>query len=301
MHIYNSGLSVGATDAQMLERDELSDAVLFLLRGGPILYYGDEKGMTGSGGDQAARQDMFATQVADWQGEYRIGGAPIGSQSAFDVHNPMEGVITSLQQLYVTYPALKSGTQQVRVGQGNIFAVSRYGDNREFLVAFNDGDDSQTFTSPVSTTNSSWTPISGTANNITATGNSVTLTLPPRSWTVLKAESNFVPQQSTLSVTLNEPKIDYNTQNWVELSASVPGNDFETVTFNFKIPGGSWQSAGSTDHRTYAYADTPGGLFRTYLHPHQFKNGTRVQIVAVVKDALGNLASSALKTYTINY
>jgi alpha-amylase len=301
MHIYNSGVSVGATDGQMLERDELSDAVLFLLRGCPILYYGDEKGMTGTGGDQAARQDMFATQVVDWQSEYRIGGAPIGSESSFDVHNPMEDVITSLQKLYTIYPALKSGTQQVRYGLGNVFAVSRYGNNREFLVAFNDGDDPQTFTSPVSTANSIWTPISGSATDISSTGNSVTLTLPARSWTVLQADQNFVPQQKTLSITLNDPKIDYNTQNWVELSAIVPGNDFETVTFDIKVPGHDWQSAGSSDHRTYAYMDTPGGLFRTYLHPREFKSGTKIQIVAVVKDALGNLAGSAVKNYTIKY
>jgi len=32
---------------------------------GPTVYYGDEKGMTGSGGDKAARQDMFPTQVLE--------------------------------------------------------------------------------------------------------------------------------------------------------------------------------------------------------------------------------------------
>ena len=52
----------GNTDAtadQLLQRDQLAHALLFLLRGGPAVYYGDEKGMTGTGGDKAARQDMF--------------------------------------------------------------------------------------------------------------------------------------------------------------------------------------------------------------------------------------------------
>ena len=38
---------------------------MFLTRGQPVVYYGDEQGFIGDGGgDKDARQDMFATQVA---------------------------------------------------------------------------------------------------------------------------------------------------------------------------------------------------------------------------------------------
>ena len=37
---------------------------MYFSRGNPVVYYGDEQGFTGAGGDQAARQDMFASQVA---------------------------------------------------------------------------------------------------------------------------------------------------------------------------------------------------------------------------------------------
>src|SRR5205823_12506001 len=59
--------------------------LLYLLRGAPTLLYGDEVGMIGSGGDKAAREDMFPTQVAEWQTELRVGGPPIGKASSFDV------------------------------------------------------------------------------------------------------------------------------------------------------------------------------------------------------------------------
>ena len=36
---------------------------MFLTRGQPVVYSGDEQGFTGPGGDKDARQDMFATQV----------------------------------------------------------------------------------------------------------------------------------------------------------------------------------------------------------------------------------------------
>ena len=65
--------------------------LLYLLRGAPTLLYGDEVGMIGSGGDQAAREDMFPTQVSDWQTEPRVGSPPIGKGSSFDVTaNPIE-------------------------------------------------------------------------------------------------------------------------------------------------------------------------------------------------------------------
>ena len=299
MNIYNAALGEG--DAAILQRDELSDAVLLLLRGGPSIYYGDEKGMTGTGGDQQARQDMFSTQVTDWQSEYRIGGSPIGTQSAFDLTNPMEKVITDLQGLYAQYPALKNGTQQVRYGQGDLFAVSRFAGKQEFVVAFNDGTDPQTFTTPVSTVGTSWTPVSGSATDLSSTGSNLTMTLQPRSWVVLKAADDFTPQLANLSIKLNTPEVDYNTQNWVALTATVPGNDFETVTFDVKTKGGKWVSLGSTDRRTYAYQDTKGGLFRTYLHPRQYKSGTVLTIVAVVKDAKGSVVASNQLNYKISY
>ena len=297
MAIYNSDQASG--DTAVLERAELSDALLFLLRGGPVLYYGDEKGMTGAGGDKAARQDMFPTLVSDWQSEYRIGGAPIGTQSAFAVHNPLEDVVTSLQSLTAQYPALRSGTQQVRYGKANTFAVSRYANGQEFLVAFNDGDSASTFTSPVSTNNALWSQISGSASNISTSGANVTMTIPARSWVVLKADHNFAPQQSKLSITLNRPVADNNTPNWVAVSANVPGNDFETVTFNIRKPGGSWSSLGSTDRRTFAADGVVGGLYRVYIHPANYAVGSKLQIIAVVQNSNGVITQSSIQNYTI--
>ena len=290
-------------DAAMLQRDELSDAILFLMRGGPVLYYGDEKGMTGSGGDQAARQDMFATQVLDWQSQYRIGSSPIGTHSAFEVHNPMEDVITSLQSLTSKYPALRSGTEQVRYADDSILAVSRYSGKQEFLVAFNNGDTPAAFISPVSTLSPTWSIISGAAQNLKVSGAGLSMSIPARSWVVLKSDKQFVPAITAkkLSVTINVPTLDFDTARWLQVSAKVPGNDFETVTFSVKTPGGNWKSLGSTDRRTYTSADVVGNLYRTYLHPQNFKSGTRVQLIATVKDALGNTAISQILNYTVSY
>ena len=299
--IYTADQAYG--DAVVLQRDELSDALLFLLRGGPVLYYGDEKGMTGTGGDQAARQDMFPTQVLDWQSEYRIGGSPIGSASAFDVHNPMEDLITSLQTLTAKYPALRSGTQQVRYGDDSIFAVSRYSAGQEFLVAFNRSDKDATFTTPVSTSSPTWSTLSGSVQNLKIAPASLTMLVPARGWVVLKADKKFVPalSQKNLSVTLSAPALDFNTAGWIGVDATVPGNDFETVTFAARLPGKPWSSLGSSDHRTIAAPGVMGGLYRTYIRPVNYKNGTVIQLIATVKDALGKIATSKVLTYKVNF
>ena len=290
-------------DQVVLQRDELSDALLFLLRGGPILYYGDEKGMTGTGGDQAARQDMFPTQVSDWQTQYRIGGSSIGTQSAFDVHNPLEDVLTALAATSIKYPALRSGTQQVRFGDDAVFAVSRYLGRQEFLVAFNTGVKAETFISPVSTLSPTWSVVSGAVQGISASARAVTLTIPPMGWVVLKADKQFTPMISAkkLSIILNPPAVDFNTAHWVGVSATVAGDDFETVTFSSRLPGKRWISLGSTDRRTFAAPGVPGGLFRTYIHQEQYKAGTLIQLVATVKDALGTIATSKILNFKVSY
>ena len=52
----------GAPESELLARDKLAHALMYLSRGNPVVYYGDEQGFTGAGGDQDARQDMFPSQ-----------------------------------------------------------------------------------------------------------------------------------------------------------------------------------------------------------------------------------------------
>ncbi len=52
-----------ASNEELLARDILAHAVLFFTRGIPAVYYGDEQGFSGNGGDIAAREDMFGSKV----------------------------------------------------------------------------------------------------------------------------------------------------------------------------------------------------------------------------------------------
>ena len=282
----------------LLERDKLAHAMLFLLRGGPIVYYGDEKGMAGGGGDKLARQDMFPTQVDLWKTETRIGGAPIGDGNSFDVANPIQDEIVALQNLEVHYPGLKTGAQQLRYAQGNFFAVSRFNSNQEFVVAFNSDDKPTTATVPVSTPSTSWETIFGTGSASASATSSLDITLPPHGFIVLKAANKFVPAQA-LKITINSPKTDGNSDGWIPVTASVPGNDFDQVTFAVQVPDKAWQSLGTSDHRTFATTQTAGGFYRVYIHPAQYKKGTVLNLVAIVKNSSGASLASKVIHYKV--
>ena len=62
-----------ATDDEVLKRVMLGNAMMFLLRGVPVVYYGDEQGFVGHGIDQDARQDLFASRVASYNDQTLLG------------------------------------------------------------------------------------------------------------------------------------------------------------------------------------------------------------------------------------
>ena len=74
----------GAGDAEWLARDELAHSLMYLSRGNPVIYYGDEQGFTGSGGDQLARQDMFANQATAYLDDDLIGTDSTHAVANFD-------------------------------------------------------------------------------------------------------------------------------------------------------------------------------------------------------------------------
>jgi glycosidase len=170
----------GLTPAQLLQRVELGNSLLYLLRGAPVELYGDEVRMIGSGGDQQAREDMFPTQVEAWQTEPRVGGPPIGTGSSLDVTtNPLEAQLASLSKLRDTYPTLATGASVVRYAQNAILVVSRIDatTGKELVTAFNNGDTAEKVTVSTATPGALWTVAYGPGT--AAPGAALTLTLPP--------------------------------------------------------------------------------------------------------------------------
>lgn len=283
-----------------LQRSRLANEVLFFSRGAPVLYYGDEKGMVGSGGDKSARQDMFPTEVLDWQSEYRIGTSPIGNKSAFDVTTQLEDQIVLIGRLIKENPALRSGTQQLRATSRSALAMSRYLDGQEYLVAFNSGESDESIEVPV-TTDSAWEVIYGKASALSVTGKTISLTIPAISTVVLKASKKFAAN-SKLAVSLAKIDYDYATPNWLSLRATVPGDEFVEVNFQIRKQGATkWTNVGTADRRTFETSDVAGGLYRVFTQPRKFKSGTAIEVIAIAKNQAGETAYSKIRTFKITY
>lgn len=284
-----------------LKRSKLGNEVLFFSRGAPVLYYGDEKGMIGTGGDKAARQNMFPTQVEEWKKEPRIGSTPIGDRSAFEVKNPLEEQITEIQRLIRQNPALRSGTQQLRQAKASVVAMTRYLDGQEYLVVFNSSEEESPFEASVVTENSTWSAIYGKPIKVESSGSSVSGTVAPLTSIVLKADKK-VTHAEKIEVNLRPIAIDYNTQNWLGLSATVPGNGYNQVNFQMRVKGSkNWINLGTADRRTLKYDLLPADLYRGFIQPRKFKSGTTIEVIAIARNDAGATAYSKIRSYKIKY
>jgi len=130
-----------ASDAEVLQRTLLAHAMMFTLRGVPVVYAGDEQGFTGDGIDQDAREDMFASQVASYNDNVLLGTRASTAQSNFDRSHPLYAAIAQLSALRRDHAALCRGKQILRSygEQPGLFAVSRMNPEGrgEILIAFN--------------------------------------------------------------------------------------------------------------------------------------------------------------------
>lgn len=289
--------AVGEEQRQaLLDRAKLANGLLLLLRGGPVIYYGDEVGMIGTGGDKEARQDMFSTQVPEWQTEPRIGASPIGKASSFDSSHPLRDQITQLQQLIKDNPALRVGVQEIKYAQKGIFIVTRFSQGQEYVVAFNSRDEAGTASINPNTANSAWLQLDGKC----LVSETLTIDIPARSYCVLKAEKQYSPK-SVGSISLKKPSETPTTGELIELSATSPSMDYLQVTFSARVKAGQWRYLGTSDRKTFQDERTKGDQYRIYLDPHLYKSGSQIEIVAVASSTDGTKVASAVVNYKVKY
>jgi glycosidase len=261
----------GLSPGELLQHVLLGYDLLYLLRGAPAVLYGDEVGMIGLGGDEQARQDMFPTQVTDWQAQARVGGQPIGKGTSFDVtQNPIETHLRMLSALRDAHPELATGASIVRYAKGAVLVVSRIdlATKRETVVGFNNSDTAATLTVP------------------TASGNSLKLTIDPVSSEVATPGQPFAakaPGTAVLSAG-GDPQ-----SSFYRLEATVPGGPV-SVAFAVRRHGGAWQRVAIDDSAPY----------RAFLEPSAFRKRERVQSVAVARGTDGSIRVSKIVTFVPN-
>ncbi len=139
------------SEQELLARTKLANELLYLWRGNPVIYYGDEQRFVGTGGDADARQDMFPTKVADQANQDMIGTDKTPAADNFDPTHPLYRQLKSLADFTASDPVSKRGNQVLRLADGDVLAYSRIDrtTGREFLVVANASTSAQTIDVPV--------------------------------------------------------------------------------------------------------------------------------------------------------
>ena len=281
-----------ATDAELLAKDRLANELMFLSRGNPVVYYGDEQGFTGPGGDKDARQTMFASRTADYLDDDRIGTDRTHAEDAYDTKAPLYRQISALAKLRKANPALTDGVQQQRYaadGPG-VYAFSRTDakTGTEYVVAFNNAGEAKTATFPTGSAGMTFQGIHGTDASPKSDGDKkITVTVPAGSAIVLKAAGRLARPATAPTLTLKAPAA--GATGTVEVTADVDGGQLNRVVFAAQTGNGKWQTLGSADHAPYQVTHTIG----TNVAP-----GTALRYKAVVIDSAGRTASALAASTT---
>src|SRR5918995_1049586 len=178
----------GAGDTEWMARDRLAHELMYFSRGNPVIYYGDEQGFTGSGGDQFARQTLFASQVPDYLDDDLLGTIATHAQDNFVSSHPLYQTIRQLAELTGDHPALRNGTHQHRYAEqsgAGIYAFTRIdrGEQREYVVALNNSEAPKTAAIPTYVGKRTFELVygDGPAEVKSGTDRKLTLTVPPLS------------------------------------------------------------------------------------------------------------------------
>ncbi|GAA2007695.1 pullulanase-type alpha-1,6-glucosidase [Nakamurella flavida] len=276
--------------AELLDRDELAHSLMYLTRGQPVVYYGDEQGFVGDpGGDQNARQDMFPSQVASYNDDDLIGTDATTAQDNFGTDNPVFTHIAEVSALRTANPALADGAQIHRYSSNSagIYAFSRIDatDQVEYVVAANNSEQSATATFDTFTPGGSFGGLypSGSAGLTADDEGRVTVTVPPLSVAVWKAAAP-IPASAAAPAMVFTQAAGSTVGGRAEVGVSVPAGGFNEVSL-------AWRPAGTTDWTPLGTDDN--APYRVFHDVQGLAKGTVVEYRAVLKDNSGNLSVAA--------
>ncbi|MFE7237072.1 pullulanase-type alpha-1,6-glucosidase [Streptomyces sp. NPDC057580] len=277
-----------ADDAELVDRARLANELMFLSRGNPVIYYGDEQGFTGAGGDKDARQTMFASKTADYLDDDELGTDRTHTSDAYDTGHPLYRNIAALSELTKENPALRDGVQTERYAEGSVYAFSRTDPKRanEYLVATNNGTEAKTVELSTESAAMNFRTLYGGSGTVRSDADKkITVTVPALSSIVLRAEKPLGAPATKPSITLKAPAA--GATGTVDISADTDGGSLNRVVFAAQTGNGRWVTLGSADHAPYRI---------TQHLDDTVAAGTPLRYKAVVVDRAGRTASALAST-----
>lgn len=270
-----------------LKQAELAHALLYTLRGTPIVYYGDEFGLTG-GNDKDARQNLFPTAVSHWKTEKRIGGEPIGDGDSFKTTNPLQETLRTLAQLRSRYPALVTGGQKILSAGSGVLVISRgTSASEEVLIAFNTNTEAASATFKVDEVN--WQKAAG-LGEMRVSASEATIELPALSWAAFRTSAPVQPKVESISIT--RLRVDPLDNSRYEIAARFVGSGNPEFTFSYRNKKGEWVELGTDKSPTFARLPADAGLYRVFAAKSALEIGKTLEVKVVAKSGDTELATA---------
>ncbi|MCO4797699.1 MAG: alpha-amylase [Colwelliaceae bacterium] len=134
-------------------RLKLATAITFFARGIPVIYYGDEQGFIGDGGNHDSRQDMMPSKVTSYNDDNLLLSNNSTAENNFNLQHPLFKNFASLAQLYHQHPTLRHGQQKTFYSSESpgIFEIERTLKNDNYLVFFNTSEKNELLKFPSNT------------------------------------------------------------------------------------------------------------------------------------------------------
>ena len=270
------------------QRDELAHDLMFFSRGQPVVYYGDEQGFAGSGGDKDARQSLFASQVTDYQDQKLITGETLGDTDHYGTDAPLYEHIAELSTLRAANPALQDGAQIERYAAdgAGVYAFSRVDpdDKVEYLVALNNADSAQTVDLTTLTASADYAPLYGATGTLkTDASAAASVTVPALSAVVYKADRTVSAPAEASPLTISAPEAGAGVSGSTAISATVD-DSWRQTSFAWRVVGSdTWHALGTAE-------DTDPRVFQDVAG---IDAGTLVEYRAVSVDAAGQKSAAS--------
>lgn len=301
----------GLTPAQLAELVKLGHGLLYLVRGQPVIYYGDEQGMIGRGGDhERAREDMFPAQAPSYKAAPLLGSTRTGADDKFDAAHPFYQLFRQLGALRNKHPALRTGAMIPRAtAEPGLFAFSRFDRDElvEYIVALNNSR-TATLTTRVPTSQPGGARLrrifdsrigsDAAGETLTADAqNKISVTLAPLQFAVWRAAAPLPVPATPPGIALVVPTVGATLQfttrevdgqifpSRQEIRAEVAGRGgFVEVTFALARASrpGQFELLGTDDNAPYRIFWRP---------PPDLTPGDELTFIATVSDLRGHRAS----------
>ena len=267
-----------------LARSELAHSLMYLTRGQPVVYYGDEQGFVGSvgdGKDKNARQSLFDSQVPEFRDQALLDGSS-GAGDHYGTDAPLYTHIAELAALRTAHPALSDGAQieqHVASGAG-VYAFSRVdteaSDPAEILVAVNNATTESTVELTALTTDAAFAPLYGTTAPISSGADgTVSVTVPALSAVVYEAQAPLTADAAPVEATFTAPTLGQGLTGLQEISVDLGTERYAETTLSYRVAGAQdWELLGTVDD----------GSPRVYQDVSALAPGTVVEYRAVVRD-----------------